>query len=109
MLVETDPGFPDTPAVRIPLQNGMATLVDPDWFDYLIQFHWYAKKSRGKYYACRKVTAGGKVYFIRMHRVVAATIPAEIPHHINGNSLDNRSANLQNMSFFEHAKYYSYR
>lgn len=109
MLVKTEPGFPDTPAVRIPLQNGMATLVDPGWFDFLIQFHWYAKKSFGCWYACRKVTAGNKVYFLRMHRIVAATLPSMVCHHINGNPLDNRSANLQNMSSYEHAKYYSYR
>lgn len=109
MLVQTQPEFPDTPFVEMPLQKGMRTIVDPDWFDYLNRFHWYAKKSRGKYYACRKVKAGDKIYFIRMHRVVASTIPSEIPHHINGNSLDNRSANLQNMTYYEHAKYYSYR
>ncbi|GAI12554.1 unnamed protein product [marine sediment metagenome] len=101
MLVKTQLGFPDTPFVEIPLQRGMKTIVDPDWFDYLNGFHWYAKKSRGKWYACRKVRAGDKVYFIRMHRVIAATIPSEIPHHINDNSLDNRSANLQNMTYNE--------
>lgn len=109
MLVKTNVRFPYTPIARIPLQHGMVAFCDPDWFDFLNQFHWYAKKSRGLYYACRKVTADGRVYFVRMHRVVAATIPAEIPHHINGNSLDNRSANLQNMTWYEHAKYYSYR
>lgn len=109
MLVKTDPRFPNTPSARIPLQNGMYALIDPDWLDYLIWFHWYAKKSRGRYYACSKVTENGSVYFLRMHRIVAGTPIDLVCHHINKNTLDNRRANLQNMSWFEHAKYYSYR
>lgn len=109
MLVQTRPGFPDTKAVGIPLQNDMVALVDPDWFDILSHVHWYAKKSRGKYYACWKVTEPGHTHFIRMHRFIAHTPKGMVCHHINGNSLDNRSANLQNMTWYEHAKYYSYR
>lgn len=109
MLVKTDPGFPDTPAARIPLQNGMYALVDPELFDGLIWFPWYAKKSNTQYYACRKVTIDGSTFFIRMHRVIANTPIDLICHHINRNSFDNRRANLQNMSWYEHAKYYSYR
>lgn len=109
MLVEIEPGFPDTPGVRIPLQNSMCTLVDPNWFDFLIQFHWYAKKSRGQWYACSKVKVGGKVQFLRMHRIVARTPDNMIPHHLNGNSLDNRRANLLNITEYVHQKYFSYR
>lgn len=109
MLVQTNPRFPDTPAARIPLQNGMYTLVDPCWVDYLIWFPWYAKKSNSQYYACRKVTMNGSTYFIRMHRVIASTPVELVCHHINRNSLDNRRLNLRNMSWFEHAKYFSYR
>lgn len=109
MLVKTTPGFPDTPAMQIPLQNGMVTLVSPNWFEFLNQFHWYAKKSRGLYYACSKVTANGLVRFLRMHRIVAHTPEGYIPHHLNGNSLDNRRANLLNITEFEHKKMFSYR
>lgn len=109
MLVQTDPLFPSTPSARIPLQNGLYALVDPDWFDVLIQFHWYAKKSFHCWYACRKVTDGKRVWFIRMHRLIADTPPGLVCHHVNRNPLDNRRMNLQNMSEFEHAKYYSYR
>lgn len=108
MLVQTQPGFPDTPIAQIPLQNGMVTLFDPKWSPIFLKLHWYAKKSRGRYYACSKVKCCGGVSFIRMHRAVARCPPGMIPHHINGNSLDNRSANLQNMTRYEHAKYYSY-
>lgn len=109
MLVKSDPQFPNTPAARIPLQDPMFALVDPDWFDYLNQFSWYAKKSGTCWYACRKVVENGRTFFIRMHRVIADTPAGLVCHHINRNTFDNRSLNLQNMSWFEHAKLYSYR
>ncbi|MBA7478001.1 hypothetical protein ES707_13416 [subsurface metagenome] len=109
MLVKTDPGFPYTLAAKIELQGEFFVLVDPDWLDYLIQFNWYAKKSNSQYYACRKVTDGKSVWFIRMHRLIADTPVDLVCHHVNRKTLDNRRANLQNMSWFEHAKYYSYR
>lgn len=109
MLVQTKPGFPNGPAARIKLQGHFYTLVDPDWFDFLVQFPWYAKKSNTQYYACRKITENGHAYFIRMHRVVAETPVDLVCHHINRKTLDNRRANLQNMSWFEHSKLYSYR
>lgn len=109
MIVKTEKLYPNTPAARIPLQNGMVVLVDPDWFDRLIWFHWYAKKSFHCWYACRKVTSGGKTFFLRMHRIIAETPIDLVCHHINGDTLDNRRANLRNMDWFEHAKLYSWR
>ncbi len=109
MLVQAEPGFPDTPIAKIPLQNGMVALVDPKWFEVLSSVRWYAKKSNSQFYACRKVTDGKRIWFDRMHRLIAHTPRGLVCHHINRNSLDNRRANLQNMSEFEHAKYYSYR
>lgn len=109
MIVQIVQNFPNTPSATIPLQNGMVALVDPDWFDTLSCVHWYAKKSFNCWYACRKVTDGKSVWFIRMHRLVADTPIDLVCHHINGDTLDNRSKNLQNMPKFEHAKLYSYR
>jgi len=108
MLVEIVKPFPTTPFDFIKLQNGMYALCDPKWLFTLKHLHWYAKKSRGRFYACSKVSKYGKTSFIRMHRAIANTPKGQVCHHINGNTLDNRSANLQNMSKFEHAKYYSY-
>lgn len=109
MIVKVDKGFPNTPIAEIPLQKGQVALVDPDWYDYLNRFHWYAKKSFHCWYACRKMKQYGKNIFIRMHRAIADTPRDLVCHHVNGNTLDNRSKNLQNMPEFEHAKYYSYR
>ena len=108
MMVKTMQGFPSTPAVEISLQNGMIALCDPRWHYVLPTVHWYAKKSRGRFYACTKVVTNGKTTFVRMHRMIAHTPDFLVCHHINGNSLDNRRANLQNITQFEHAKYYSY-
>ncbi len=109
MLVQTEPGFPYTPKVEIPLQRGMIAFCDPKWWEVLKKLHWYAKKSRGLYYACAKVYFAGEIKFLRMHRIVAHTPDGMIPHHLNGNSLDNRRDNLLNITEFEHAKYFSYR
>lgn len=109
MLVRAEPGFPNTPIAQIPLQAGRFALCDPDWFDYLLQFHWYAKKSFRCMYACRKVSKNGSIWFIRMHRVVADTPAHLVCHHINHNPLDNRRLNLLNLSQYEHAKYFSWR
>ncbi len=109
MLVKTKPGFPDTPIARIPLQRGMVAFCNPKWLDTLSLVHWYAKKSRGLWYACAKVITNGRVHFLRMHRIVAHTPADQIPHHLNGNSLDNREENLLNVTEFEHGKMFSYR
>lgn len=109
MLVLSNPLQPEGPAARIPLGNDRFALVDPDWFDFLNQFHWYAKKSGFRYYACRKVTENGKTWFVRMHRIVADTPPDLVCHHVNGRTFDNRRNNLLNMSGYDHAKMHSYR
>jgi len=108
MIVTIQPGWPESPFKIIYLQNDFICKVDPEWFGILATKHWYAKQSLCKYYACRKVVEDGITWFERMHRVVAATQPGMVCHHINNNSLDNRRANLRNMTYFEHAKLYSY-
>lgn len=108
MLVQCTPGFPHTPIAKIPLQRGMVAFCDPKWLYALSFVHWYAKKSRGLYYACAKVKTAGKVRFLRMHRIVAHTPAGQIPHHLNGNSLDNREDNLLNITEFEHQKFFSW-
>jgi len=109
MLVKIKPGHPGTPAKTIPLQNNMIAIVDPDQYYPMMKYHWYAKKSGYCWYATTKVKKGDAIFFLRMHRLIANTPPDLVCHHINHNPLDNRIANLQNMTFYEHAKYYSYR
>jgi len=109
MLVLKVTDHPQTPVARIPLSDGQFALVGPEWFDYLMQFNWFLKKSAYRCYAVRTTHINGRKVFIRMHRVIADTPPDMVCHHINGFALDNRRLNLQNMSSYEHTKMYSYR
>lgn len=109
MLVQTDKNYPSTPAAYIPLGDGLMAIVDPDLYDELSKYHWFAKRSFHRIYAVRTTHINGKKVFIRMHRVVANTPDDLVCHHINKNSLDNRRANLQNMSWYDHTKLHSWR
>ena len=109
MIVEIKANYPNCPAKIIKLQGGKIAIVDPDKYDSLLKYHWYAKKSGFCWYAVAKVKKGGIIFFLRMHRLIAQTPADQVCHHINHNPLDNRILNLQNMTWFEHAKYYSWR
>ncbi len=75
--------------VEILLKNGMTALVDPEDFESLSQFVWYAVSSRGTHYAKRGKNT-------RMHReILGLTDSSLIVDHINGNGLDNRKCNLR--------------
>lgn len=84
------------------LSAGKACTVDTEDLDFLSQWKWFAKKSSSRWYATRKWITETKVHFERMHRVLAKTPPHLVCHHINGNSLDNRKCNLQNLTRGEH-------
>lgn len=80
---------------EIPLTKGMITLVDDDWFDYLSQFSWYAKPNNNVSYAMRDVGARKSRVRVRMHRVIVGAKSGEFVDHIDGNGLNNQSANLR--------------
>ena len=88
---------PRPPFKIIPLGGLKFSIVDPEDFEYLNKFHWFAKKSSSRYYAVRKIHFDGKPKYLRMHRIIAQTFPGFVTHHKNGNSLDNRKKNLENM------------
>ena len=109
MLVKAIRDFPDTPSREIPLGKDLVALVDEDLFYELSKYHWYAKKSFSKIYAVRTFRKNRKKHFIKMHRQIAETPEHMVTHHINHNSLDNRRANLLNMTLFDHTKEHSWR
>lgn len=109
MLVQENKNYPETPFREIPLYTDQIVLVDPDLYDELNLYHWYLKRSFCRSYVVRSETFDGKKHFIRMHRQVAGTPNNMVCHHINGNNLDNRRANLQNMTWYDHTKLHSYR
>jgi len=81
----------------IPLTKGKYTIVDPDDYHWLSKYKWYASRDYNKFYAIRagpnRNGKSGKS--IRMHREVAKTPKGMECDHINGDSLDNRKANLR--------------
>ena len=109
MIVQCNKNLNLGPASVIPLTKGKVALVSPHRYYDVNQHKWCAKKSHSKYYAMRKTQPNGKQKFILMHRDIAQTPPDELCHHRNDHSLDNRDRNLENMSPFEHAKFYSWR
>lgn len=86
-------------AKEILLTQGMAAIVDDEDYDYLNQWKWYYRKSKGKKtgYALRNQSIGyGKQKNIQMHRVILGYSGATLQvDHINSNGLDNRKANLR--------------
>jgi hypothetical protein len=79
----------------IRLHNGMETIVDDEWYEYLSKFHWAAQKGRHTFYAMRMERKGGKCIHIAMHRVITNAESGMVVDHINFNGLDNRKENLQ--------------
>ena len=86
----------------IPVHPGKAAIVDLDDYENLIKYKWYVIKQHGHPYAARKVSTNGKTYFVRMHRQIMHTPKGEIVHHTNRQTLDNRKANLVNLTDEQH-------
>lgn len=81
----------------ISLSKGLCAVVDPELYDELNRYHWRAILSGSLFYAVRRELRDGVLHTIRMHRQVAETPDEMVPHHINGNTLDNRRGNLLNL------------
>lgn len=86
----------------IPLTQGRFALVDPEDWVALERKNWRAKKSRGGWYAYKITRVNGRNRYTYMHRLINKPGPGEITHHKNGFTLDNRRANLQDMTEAEH-------
>ena len=77
-------------------------MVDPeDWID-LHKHKWFIKRARGGIYAYRKKYRGKKSFRLYMHREIMNTLSGFEVHHKNRNTLDNRRANLENVTPGKH-------
>lgn len=83
------------PFRRIQLTQGKYAIVDPEDYERLNKYKWYACKNRNTYYATRTTRAGKKRLYIKMHREVINPPEHLLVDHINHNGLDNRKANLR--------------
>lgn len=109
MKVTIKKGYPRTPWAFLRLPNHKVTMIDEDRYENLNRFTWHLKKSFQCWYVVRKIRLSHRTFYVRLHRIVAGTPPHLVCHHQNHNTLDNRDANLLNMTWYEHGKMYSYR
>lgn len=87
---------------KIRLSKGKIAVVDPEDYDELSRYKWYASKQGRSYYAKRGVRGiRGVRSNISMHRVIMSTGVGKVTDHINHDSLDNRKANLRVVSVQE--------
>jgi hypothetical protein len=90
---------------EIKLSQGLFALVDDEDFEPMLEHYWHAVNGgSGNKYAARKVRVDGKTQVIFMHKVLARTPPGMLTDHINGNTLDNRKANLRMCNRWENAR-----
>jgi len=74
----------------ISLTKGQFAIVDAADFEWLSKYRWYALWSGAIFYAGRKEHG----LSLRMHREIMRPPEGMVVHHIDGNGLDNRRANL---------------
>lgn len=83
---------------RIKLTKGEYAKVDPEDYERLNQYKWYAADCHRRGYTCyaqRTVCTGGKKHSIMMHREVINAPKGMQVDHLNGDGRDNRKANLR--------------
>ena len=80
---------------EIPLNRGMAALVDDADFLELSKIKWSIKKGCNTYYAQHTSYGPLKSTTTLMHRIIMKTPAGMDTDHINGNGLDNRRVNLR--------------
>jgi len=94
-------------AVFIELTQDKFAIVDADRLETLKKFSWRAVQAKCNWYAKADSKDKKNPWTISMHRFIARTPSGMICHHKNGNSLDNRKCNLENMSKIQHTLYHA--
>lgn len=83
---------PDVGCKEIALTRGRFALVDCADYEWLSQWKWQASKDP---YARRSFRINGRLCQISMHRAIMDAPSGCKVDHINGDTLDNRRANLR--------------
>lgn len=77
---------------EIPLTRGRVALVDETDYAWLSAWKWQATSDL---YARRSFRLGGRVRQVMMHRAIMRALNGQKVDHVNGDTLDNRRANLR--------------
>ncbi len=80
---------------QILLPKGYATIVDDEGYEWLNQWRWSIRNSRGRLYVTRSPGSHGKQIRIWMHRLIMDCPYTMDVIHIHGDGLDNRRENLR--------------
>lgn len=80
---------------EIELTQGYVTIVDDDLYEALNAHKWCIHRSGRIIYANRGVWIDNRCQHVFMHRVIIGAEPGMRVDHINGDTLDNRRANLR--------------
>lgn len=75
----------------IPLTQGQYAMVDDEDYDHLMQWKWYAKKSKKR----KQTYAARSEKTILMHRIVCKANKGELVDHKDHNGLNNQKINLR--------------
>lgn len=77
-------------------------IVDAEDYEVFTHLHCSYVKSQRCTYATVTLLVRGQLRTKRVHRLIAHTGPNQVCHHRNRNSMDNRYANLLNMTAKAH-------
>ncbi len=83
-------------AIRIELSRGLHAWIDEEDFDLVSRHKWYAQRGGGgHFYAARTGPRSEGRPLIYLHRILISARDGECVDHANGDTLDNRRANLR--------------
>jgi hypothetical protein len=77
--------------MEIPLTKGKCALVDAEDFERINSYSWFFERG----YARRRFQRSGVQHCMHMHREIVKAPEGFEVDHINGDTLDNRKANLR--------------
>lgn len=101
-MTSKKPNATDSEVRVISLGGQYLAIVDADLYDDLNHYRWRAVRYFRSYYARALTDPDRKHLGISMHRLIARTPRDMVCHHRNRNTLDNRRANLINMTRHDH-------
>lgn len=82
--------------VEVPLTKGKVALIDDEDAERVLAYRWcVSRKLEGSYYVVRQERKNGCRRYISLHRFLLDAPKGIHVDHINGDTLDNRRANLR--------------